>query len=100
MSSLQAFDLFLCFWRDHALPVQLAIRTRVRLIAGRQQIRGYIAYARYVSDNPNLFFHFRQLCEKIGLCIAFDNLFGNGITRFKRFFKTIGIGLVEKDLSL
>ena len=72
----------------------------MRLIAGRQQVGGNIAFSRYVGNDLDGFFRLGQFGEELGLDVAFQNIGGDGVASLVGVGQAVGVGFVQKDLGL
>ena len=100
MLLLQRDDLRLRFRRDHTLAVQLAVGARMRLIAGRQEVGGNIAFGGNEGDDLDLVFDIRKLGEEFGLGVAFQHGLGDGVAGLVGIPQAEHVGIVKEDLGL
>ena len=91
MFRLQGANFLLRRLGDEALAVQLAVRPRVCLVAGRHQVSGDIALGCNIGDDLNLIFDIRQFREELGLRITLDNIFGDRVARAIGFGKAVRV---------
>ena len=100
MLGLQRDDLGLRFGRDHAFAVQFAVGTRMRLIAGRQQVGRDIAFGGDIGHDLDLVIDLGQLGKKLGLGIALQDVGGDRVASLVGIGQTGHVGVVKKDLRL
>ena len=91
MLRLQGANFLLRRLGYETLTVQLAVRPRVCLVAGRHQVRGDIALGGNIGDDFNLVFDIRQFREELGLRITLDNIFGDRVARAIGFGKAVRV---------
>ncbi len=100
MLLLQRHDFLLRLRHHHALAVQLTVRTRMRLVAGRQQVGRDIAFGGDVGHDLDLVRDVRKLGEELGLGIALEHALGDGIARLEGIAQPEHVGVVEEELGL
>ena len=69
--------------------MQLPIGPRMRLVSGRQQIGGNIAFSSYKSHNFDFGLDVGKFCKKLRNCIAFQNILHDFISRSISRFQPI-----------
>ena len=92
MLCLQLADLLLRCFGDKALTVQFPVRARVRLVAGRHQVGGNVAFRGDIGHDLNFVVDVRQLREELSLGIAFQNVLGDGVARLVRGCEPVRVG--------
>ena len=100
MLLLQRDDFRLRFRRDHTLAVQLAVRARMRLVAGRQKVGRNIAFGGDESNDLDLVFDIGKLGEKFCLGVAFQNVPGDGVAGLVGVTQAEHVSIVKEDLGL
>ncbi|MNZ73236.1 hypothetical protein D3C78_916450 [compost metagenome] len=100
MLLLQRDDFRLRFRRDHTLAVQLAVRARMRLVAGGQKVGRNIAFGGDEGDDLDLVFNVGKLGEEFGLGVAFQYGLGDGAAGLVGVAQAEHVGIVKEDLSL
>ena len=100
MLQLQRLDLLLRALGDQAFAVKLAVGTRMRLVARRQQVGGDIALGGDIGDHLDLFINLRKAGEELGIRIAFQDVAGHRIAGIERGLQPLLVGLIQEDLRL
>jgi hypothetical protein len=100
MLLLQGYDFSLCFRRDHALAMQLAVGARMRLVAGGKKVSGDIAFSSDKGHDLDLVLDIRKLGEELGLGVALENIRRNGISSLVGIAQTEHVCVIKEDLSL
>ena len=99
MLQLQRFNLFLCGFGNQAFAMQLAVGTRMRLIAWRQKVSGDVTLGCNICDNLDFFVHVGQLGEKFGFGVALKEIRSDLVARLISGFQAVCVSLVQEYLS-
>ena len=100
MLQFQRLDLLLRALGDQAFAVKLAVGTRMRLVARRQQVGGDITLGGDIGDDLDLLVDLGKTGEELGIGIAFQHGAGDRVAGGERGLQPVLVGLVQENLGL
>ena len=79
--------------------MEFAVGAGVGLITGRKEVGGDISFSGDVGDDFDFFWGLGECGEEFGFGVAFEKVFGDGVSAFVGGLELFHVGFVEEDLG-